>query len=731
MDSCSHQPRNDDNEKDGEEVESHEAGHETGYKRKKQADADGSAPKVQTKKKKAARVQRSFVWDHFTRIHWEKDRCRCHYCTLNMGCATHNGTSCLKNHLLICKQYKTWKETRSETQNVLSQSDDNGLQLARVIEDVFREASNEMLVLGELPLSFIESLAWKNFCNKVKLYKPHSWRTATRDIVEAYVKKKAEMMEAIGATKQRFSLTTDIWVAPTTGTSYMVITTLFIDASWRLRKMIIGFKHVADHTRSTISSVLLKCLAEWGIKKIFTITVDNATANSNAMKKFKEAFSLVGNDAMVFGGKFLHLRCCAHIINLIAKDGLHDLKDNVEAIWNGVQYVRASSKRLEAFEQKVESGKMTRGSLSLNCKTRWNSTYLMLTRALKFRLAFDRMEAEDKLYNDYFCETVEGKKRIGPPCKDNWDEIERLVRFLVIFYNSTLVVSASSTVSSYKCYNEIVTIERNLSALSTNSDLKLSLKAEAMRDKFNKYWDGSKKLKKMLIIAIVFDPRNKMKFASLCFDILYGKDNAESKEITKVVNEVLVNLFNEYNATTVGSSFQSQTASSSQSGHESQGDLNQKMDFDSDIEYQRVDTMYNELVNEIGFQDASSELELYLKEKVETPKANQLGIKFDVLGWWRINSPKYPILASIAKDVLAMQVSSVASESAFSNSNRILDPFRSCLTHYMIEVLMCSEQWLKSEILLNEKRVITTQQMLAEIELQDSLQKEFESLCKL
>ncbi|XP_010506956.1 PREDICTED: zinc finger BED domain-containing protein RICESLEEPER 2-like [Camelina sativa] len=422
------------------------------------------------------------------------------------------------------------------------------------------------------------------------------------------------------------------------------------------------------------------------------------------MKKFKEAFSLVGNDATVLGGKFLHLRCCAHIINLIAKGGLHDLKDNVEAIRNGVQYVRASSKRLEAFEQKVESGKMTRGSLSLDCKTRWNSTYLMLTRALKFRLAFDRMKAEDKLYNDYFCETVEGKKRIGPPSEDNWDEIERLVRFLVIFYNSTLVVSASSTVSSYNCYNEIVTIERNLLPLSTNSDLKLSLKAEAMRDKFNKYWDGSKKLNKMLIIASVFDPRNKMKFANLCFDILYGKDSAKSKELTKAVKEVLENLFDEYNAS---SSSQSQTASSSQSGQESQGDLYQKMDFESDIEYQRVDTMYNELVNENCFQDASSELELYLKEKVETPKANQLGIKFDVLGWWRINSPKYPILASIAKDVLAMQVSSVASKSAFSNSNRILDPFRSCLTHYMIA------------------------QMLAEIELQDSLEKEFESLCKL
>ncbi|WZZ33571.1 hypothetical protein YC2023_016972 [Brassica napus] len=80
----------------------------------------------------------------------------------------------------------------------------------------------------------------------------------------------------------------------------------------------------------------------------------------------------------------------------------------------------------------------------------------------------------------------------------------------------------------------------------------------------------------------------------------------------------------------------------------------------------------------------------------------------------------------MAKDVLAIQVSSIASESAFSTSNRILDPSRSCLTHYMIELLMCTKQWLKCEIRINEKIVVSNQQLIAEIELPDELQKEFE-----
>ena len=66
----------------------------------------------------------------------------------------------------------------------------------------------------------------------------------------------------------------------------MVITLHFVDASWQLKKLIIGFKHITDHKGQTILTVLLDCLAEWGIEKIFCITVDNATANTSALRKF-------------------------------------------------------------------------------------------------------------------------------------------------------------------------------------------------------------------------------------------------------------------------------------------------------------------------------------------------------------------------------------------------------------------------------------------------------------
>uniref|UniRef100_A0A0D3AGG3 hAT-like transposase RNase-H fold domain-containing protein n=2 Tax=Brassica TaxID=3705 RepID=A0A0D3AGG3_BRAOL len=105
----------------------------------------------------------------------------------------------------------------------------------------------------------------------------------------------------------------------------------------------------------------------------------------------------------------------------------------------------------------------------------------------------------------------------------DWSAVEKLKRFLIIFSNSTLVVSASTSVNSYKCYGEIVTIERNLTALANSFDPELKVKASEMLQKFLKYWDGIKSVNRMLILAMVFDPRNKMQFAKLCFEKLYEK----------------------------------------------------------------------------------------------------------------------------------------------------------------------------------------------------------------
>ena len=52
---------------------------------------------------------------------------------------------------------------------------------------------------------------------------------------------------------------------------------------------------------------------------------------------------------------------------------------------------------------------------------------------------------------------------------------------------------------------------------------------------------------------------------------------------------------------------------------------------------------------------------------------------FDILAWWKNNGLKYPTLQRIVRDILAISVTTVTSESTFSTSGRLLSPHRSWL----------------------------------------------------
>ena len=83
--------------------------------------------------------------------------------------------------------------------------------------------------------------------------------------------------------------------------------------------------------------------------------------------------------------------------------------------------------------------------------------------------------------------------------------------------------------------------------------------------------------------------------------------------------------------------------------------------------------------------ESKSEVERYLADYVAEDSPN-----FCILNWWKVNSSKYRLLSKVARDVLAIPLSTVASEFAFSTRSRVLDPFRSSLLPNTVEMLICA-----------------------------------------
>ena len=57
-------------------------------------------------------------------------------------------------------------------------------------------------------------------------------------------------------------------------------------------------------------------------------------------------------------------------------------------------------------------------------------------------------------------------------------------------------------------------------------------------------------------------------------------------------------------------------------------------------------------------------------------------------------------------DLLAVLVSTIASESAFNIGWHILDPFQSSLSPNMVQALVCTRNWLQALVLISLRKVM-------------------------
>lgn len=114
--------------------------------------------------------------------------------------------------------------------------------------------------------------------------------------------------------------------------------------------------------------------------------------------------------------------------------------------------------------------------------------------------------------------------------------------------------------------------------------------------------------------------------------------------------------------------------------------------FDGGLSYMKSISakLKRKMMRSEGSEFVRSEFDRYLSEQ-EAGDEN-----LDILSWWKLHGPRFPIISYMARDVLAIPISTVASEYAFSAGGRTLDPFSSSLTPKMVQALVCAQGWLRA-----------------------------------
>lgn len=373
--------------------------------------------------------------------------------------------------------------------------------------------------------------------------------------------------------------------------------------------------------------------------------------------------------------------------------------------WNeGIKLVRNSNSKLQNFHEECAHLGMKPRTLPLDIHTRWNSTYLMLQAAIPYQSVFDRF--------------FDGSDFKSIPTILDWNNAAIIKEFLKIFYESTKLFSGSKYVTSSAFCFQLSRIAMVLKKYSEQPRFKNM--CEDMIDKYRKYWHD---IPVALGLASCLDPRYKLSALSLCLELNYEfhpehvepepsqsdgveqppdvtesesdpeacKKNVVEKKV-KAFKKKMGDLFDVYAKKMNNVACLPTVGTSS---------VFEEEDLVSALLSQR---------REASIQTCKSDLQRYLDQ----PTIQASGKEFDVLGWWKAQESMYPMLAAMARDLLSIPVSTVASEAAFSTSGRIVSKSRSSLLPGTVEALMCLRDWYQAEEHLQDEAIVEVEVMMAE-----------------
>ncbi|TYI22995.1 hypothetical protein ES332_A06G135800v1 [Gossypium tomentosum] len=701
------------------------------------------------------RRKKSIVWDHFT-VETVGDGCIracCNQCKKSFAYITGSklaGTSHLKRHIAlgICPVSRQRNQQASDTKTANATYEPRKRQRATpgfanipFNQERCNHEIAKMIIMHEYPLHIVEHPGFIDFARTLQpQFNMVSFNTIQGDCVAMYLNEKQRLLNFINEIPGRISLTLDLRIS-NQAVGYVFITGQFIDMEWNLHRCLLNVVMVpSPDSDCALQQAVVSCLSDWQLEnRLFTLGFDQSFSNVNINQNLRALFS-VRNPYMLHG-QFLIGNCFARIISLLAQEALWSVGETVKKIRDSVKFVKTSDTHEETFfglkeQLKVPSMK----DIFIDDQTKWNTTYDMLAASCELKQVFLCLETSIPDYN-------------LAPSMDDWKQIEILCTYLKLFFDAVSILTGPTYPNASAFYHEVSKVQLELTHAAMSNDPFISNLTKPLKEKFDRYWSDCFLV---LAIAVVMDPRFKMKLVEFSFSRIYGDD---AGMWIKIVDDGIHELYLEYIAQALpppetfveernGSIIPEQNGGvilkteppedgylheegylQEEQTHEaapqevSHHEVAHQEDPHHDVAHREVSdqevvsqgvTHQEEASQEVPSQDplisigdGLSDFEVYISDisgshqmKSELDQYLEESLlprvqDFDILGWWKLNRTKYPTLSRMASDILSMPFSTVGPDSVFDTERKKMDNYLSSLRPVTLEALICAKDWLQ------------------------------------
>ena len=515
-----------------------------------------------------------------------------------------------------------------------------------------------------VPNSLVENMEFRSLVETLDPRYPMPSRTLISKEIDKVLFDVKANIQIFLSEAQKVSLCSDIWTKKGMTSSYLGITAHFFSRRDHKRhRVTLAVRRMPHpHNAVNIRDITDQVLQEWNIphSKILAILTDNA---SNMLKAFQQELHVQDSEDeneelppddedyeedfetreqdhdLTFKTFGKRLSCFAHTLQLVVNKFSHDssFASTMKKVNGLVKKVNKSSRATEQLLSEC------RKKLISSCPTRWSSTYLMVQRLLEVREKLGKV-----------LELLEWDNL----ATSEWKTLENIQKLLKPFAQYTSLIGGEdySTISSVIP----IVMELNLHLEETKKCLELKnvscLLQSELKRRFRKYTDpNDSDYEPFFLMSTMLDPR---------YRVLLNSPQAEStkKQLLKRLKDA------------AGHS-DSPVSVASETGSPEETDEPPAVK-----RFHHLSRLIEEKTKE-GIEEVSKappgkrELEHYLQN------TQPLTEEADALQFWIESDKTYPLLSSIALDLLTIpgsstpveRVFSVAGESTSGKRNRLAD----------------------------------------------------------